>query len=95
MAHVTYFSLHIYFNTSDIFLPERLTFLCKIILSLSKACFLHPIREGGGGRGGSEGKKAPCQFFPCNFYKRKNKHPKTFLLLVLTFLAKWCKISRP
>ena len=83
MAHVTYFSLHIYFNTLDIFLPESLTFPCKIILILSEACFLHPIQEGGGGGG------------PCNFYKRKNKHPKTFLLLVLTFLAKWCKISRP
>ena len=38
---------------------------------------LNPIQdeEGGGGEGGVGGgwcKMAPYQFFPCNFYKRKN-----------------------
>ena len=28
----------------------------------------NPIQDGGGGGG----KKAPYQFFPCNFYKRRN-----------------------
>ena len=30
---------------------------------------INPIQMGGGGGGG---KKAPYQFFPCNFYKRRN-----------------------
>ena len=30
----------------------------------------NPIQDEGGGRGG--GKKAPYQFFHCNFYKRRN-----------------------
>ena len=43
--------------------------------------------------GGGGGKKAVYQFFPCNFYKRRN-YPKNFWLLVLTLLPYLCKVSK-
>ena len=37
----------------------------------------NPIQYGRGGGGElGWGKKAPYQFFPCNFYKRRNWAPK-------------------
>ena len=46
--------------------------------------FINPIQDGG------KGPKSPppYQFFPCNFYKRRN-----LWLLVLIFLPHWCKSS--
>ena len=35
----------------------------------------------------------PYKFFPCNFYKRWNKTPKTLWHLVLTLFLLWCKIT--
>ena len=49
--------------------------------------FLTLFRMGGGAGG------APYQFFPCSFCERTKLAPKTFWLLVLTFLADWCKVS--
>ena len=32
----------------------------------------NPIQDRGGGGGGGGAKRFPDQFFPCNFYKRRN-----------------------
>ena len=37
----------------------------------NESSYFNPIHDGGWGGGGGA-KRPPYQFFPCNFYKRRN-----------------------
>ena len=45
------------------------------ITNLATTSALNPILDGGEDRGGSK-KVIRANFFPCNFYKRRNQPPK-------------------
>ena len=69
--------------------------LCKVIhcaklhlKRLGEGVF-NPIQDGGGGQ------KGPLPVFPLQFLQTWELARKTFWLLVLILLPRWCKIPRP
>ena len=69
---------HAVFETSTTIIDIKLKrFHGRIfVLSWRSQKFSQELFRMGGG--GVRQKKAPYQFFPCNFYKRKNYPPKAF-----------------
>ena len=53
---------------------DRQSTIAEIIWTLKIVLTLFKMGWGWGGGG----KKAPCQFFPCNFFKRRNYSSKPF-----------------